>query len=263
MRLPALGLINLTRSLAHRLSRGAVAASTLVAAIGLACVLFGGGLFGTQSPLGCDASNYDVGIVRTGERLQHQFLITNTSGTVIDSIDSVPDCVCTHAVVSASRLPPGDSALVAVSVSLQGRPGRFQHKVDLVPRPQGIPLSLAVTGHAEACFDVVPNRPEWQSGAGPATFDVSVRETHVPVFVKRALGKDLETAIEEVTPGQHYRVTFAPSQAPKTSTTATVLLQPVDSRECTLGIQVLLNPQPETPPNTARVTLNQTEGEQG
>ena len=68
-------------------------------------------------------TEYNFGDVTQGEKVTHNFTITNSGGELLKIEDVRASCGCTAAVTEKNELKPGESTQIKVEFNSQGRKG--------------------------------------------------------------------------------------------------------------------------------------------
>jgi len=71
---------------------------------------------------------YDFGVVKEGEKVEHEFTFTNTGSSPLIISNVQASCGCTTPEYSKNPIAPGDQGLVKVVFNSAGQLGK-QHKV--------------------------------------------------------------------------------------------------------------------------------------
>ncbi|HWL00126.1 MAG TPA: DUF1573 domain-containing protein [Parapedobacter sp.] len=72
--------------------------------------------------------SYDFGVVKEGEKVEHEFTFTNTGSSPLIISNVQASCGCTTPEYSKNPIAPGDQGLVKVVFNSAGQLGK-QHKV--------------------------------------------------------------------------------------------------------------------------------------
>lgn len=74
------------------------------------------------------ADSYDFGVVKEGEKVEHEFKFTNTGNSPLIVSNVQASCGCTTPEYSKNPIAPGDEGMVKVIFNSAGQVGK-QHKV--------------------------------------------------------------------------------------------------------------------------------------
>jgi hypothetical protein len=103
-------------------------------------------------------SDYSFGDIIQGEKVAHNFTITNSGGDMLKITDIKASCGCTAAVPEKSELKPGESTQIKVEFNSQGRRGDQVKYVYIRTNDEKNPeVKLRITG------TVVPKKGNEQS----------------------------------------------------------------------------------------------------
>ena len=109
------------------------------------------------------APEYNFGEKRTGEVVEHSFVLENRGNQLLRIHRVRSSCGCTVPKLSKEEILPGDSAEVTVRVDLAGRSGTQRQNVTLNTNdPQQPAFTLSVTGEAQPSIRIEPRTLNFQ-----------------------------------------------------------------------------------------------------
>ncbi|GGG91585.1 hypothetical protein GCM10007415_27750 [Parapedobacter pyrenivorans] len=85
--------------------------------------------------------SYDFGEVKEGEKVEHEFMFTNTGSSPLIISNVQASCGCTTPEYSKNPIAPGDKGMVKVVFNSAGQVGK-QHKVVTVSSNAASPNTL-------------------------------------------------------------------------------------------------------------------------
>jgi len=82
----------------------------------------------TAASLELASDSYDFGVIKEGEKVEHEFRFTNTGKSPLIISNVQASCGCTTPEYSKNPIPPGEEGMVKVVFNSAGQVGK-QHKV--------------------------------------------------------------------------------------------------------------------------------------
>jgi hypothetical protein len=92
--------------------------------------------------------DHDFGDIKQGDKVSHNFTLTNSGGDLLKITDVRGSCGCTAAVPEKNELKPGESTQIKVEFNSQGRKGKQVKYVYIKTNDKENPeLKLKISGN--------------------------------------------------------------------------------------------------------------------
>lgn len=161
--------------------------------------------------IACDSKVYDFGRRMDHNVLDHSFAIENRGDTTLVIEDVYTSCGCTVASIPQRRIPPGKSSNMDVEIVLSGRRGEFEKEVEIVSNDESTPsLILLVRGEVIPSREIKPRhlflRKLGRHEAREATSEITFNAETQYIGSVSTESDLLETDLEVLEPGHHYRI---------------------------------------------------------
>ena len=100
-----------------------------------------------QPKLVLQQTSYDFGDIKQGEKVSHDFVLSNSGGDLLTISNVTASCGCTAAAPEKNELAPGESTNLTVSFNSSGRRGKQNKTVRIFSNdPQNPEMVLSITG---------------------------------------------------------------------------------------------------------------------
>ena len=100
-----------------------------------------------QPKLVLQQTSYDFGDIKQGEKVSHDFVLSNSGGDLLTISNVSASCGCTAAKPEKNELAPGESTNLTVSFNSSGRRGKQNKTIRIFSNdPQNPEMVLTITG---------------------------------------------------------------------------------------------------------------------
>jgi uncharacterized cupredoxin-like copper-binding protein len=100
-----------------------------------------------QPKLVLQQTSYDFGDIKQGEKVSHDFVLSNSGGDLLTISNVSASCGCTAATPEKNELAPGESTNLTVSFNSSGRRGKQNKTIRIFSNdPQNPEMVLTITG---------------------------------------------------------------------------------------------------------------------
>ena len=100
-----------------------------------------------QPKLVLQQTSYDFGDIKQGEKVSHDFVLSNSGGDLLTISNVTASCGCTAAAPEKNELAPGESTNLTVTFNSSGRRGKQNKTVRIFSNdPQNPEMALSITG---------------------------------------------------------------------------------------------------------------------
>jgi|GEM_PF-1117441 len=115
-------------------------------------------LFALGAPeLSVPQPKHDFGEARSGEKVDHRFVLKNTGNDTLKILRIRTSCGCTTPGVREMEIPPGEQAELPVQMNLHGRSGPQKQQVVLTTNdPDNRMVTLRMSGEAVPLISIDP-----------------------------------------------------------------------------------------------------------